>query len=478
MSSRVMSSAMTIAFVSPRRRSQPVASRLIRYPPATMDAPSIQYARTDDGVNIAYWVTGRGPLLLHEMLPAASHLEFEWNVPSLSAWYEQLSQSFTVVRFDHRGRGLSDRNLSDLSLAAHLRDIDAVVAAVGMSSFVFLGAHHMGPVAISYTATKSASVSHLVLLSSWASGRDVRDAVDASRALSKVDRGIWAENIARFVAGTRAPEPELLELLKNRAVDADSPSIMLEAFARFDVTDQLQHVGVPTLVLYESGSVGSIDPARSMAAGIPGAKLVALATQGTPFFTGQAVDVLLAALSTFAGVDVAGQSPSPTAATPIRTILFTDLESSTALTQAIGDAKVQDILHGHNDVVRAALAAHDGEEVKHTGDGIMASFGSAVSAVEAALAIQRGLVGAEVRVRVGLNAGEPIQEDGDLFGGSVQLAARVCDRAEPGQVLVSNVVRELCTGKMFRFADQGEAMLKGFPEPVRLFTVGLPEGDA
>jgi class 3 adenylate cyclase len=270
----------------------------------------------------------------------------------------------------------------------------------------------------------------------------------------------------------------LLALLKNRAVDADSPSIMLKAFARFDVTDQLQHVGVPTLVLYGSGSVGSIDPARSMAAGIPGAKLVALATQGTPFFTGQAVDVLLAALSTFAGVDVAGQSLSVAASTPIRTILFTDLESSTALTQAIGDAKAQDVLHGHNDVVRAALAAHDGEEVKHTGDGIMASFGSAVSAVEAALAIQRGLVGAEVRVRVGLNAGEPIQEDGDLFGGSVQLAARVCDRAEPGQVLVSNVVRELCTGKMFRFADQGEAILKGFPDPVRLFAVELPEGDA
>jgi class 3 adenylate cyclase len=160
----------------------------------------------------------------------------------------------------------------------------------------------------------------------------------------------------------------------------------------------------------------------------------------------------------------------------LRTILFTDLESSTALTQAIGDAKAQDILHGHNAVVRAALAAHDGEEVKHTGDGIMASFGSAVAAVQAALAIQRDLAGGEVRVRVGLNAGEPIHEEGDYFGGSVQLAARVCDRAEPGQVLVSNVVRELCTGKMFQFDDQGEATLKGFPESVRLFTV-LPPRD-
>ena len=110
--------------------------------------------------------------------------------------------------------------------------------------------------------------------------------------------------------------------------------------------------------------------------------------------------------------------------------------------------------------------------MKHTGDGIFAAFGSAVSAVETALQIQRELAGAEVRVRVGLNAGEPIAEDDDYFGAAVQLAARVCDRAEPAQVLVSNVVKELCTGKLFQFLDQGEVALKGFEEPVRLFVVG------
>ena len=158
-----------------------------------------------------------------------------------------------------------------------------------------------------------------------------------------------------------------------------------------------------------------------------------------------------------------------------RTLLFTDLESSTALTQSLGDAKAQEILNGHNDAVRAALAAHSGEEVKHTGDGIFAAFGSAVSAVEAALQIQRDLAGGEVRVRIGLNAGEPIAQDDDYFGAAVQLAARVCDRAEPGEVLVAQVVRDLCRGKTFQFEDQGEATLKGFPEPVRLFVVGEGE---
>ncbi len=101
----------------------------------------------------------------------------------------------------------------------------------------------------------------------------------------------------------------------------------------------------------------------------------------------------------------------------------------------------------------------------------MAGFDSASAAVEASLQIQRDLAGAEVRVRVGLNAGEPIQQDDDLFGASVQLASRLCDRAEPGQVFVSQVVRDLCRGKTINFDDLGDATLKGFDEPIRLFRV-------
>ena len=115
-------------------------------------------------------------------------------------------------------------------------------------------------------------------------------------------------------------------------------------------------------------------------------------------------------------IGASADSTGPLPDVPIRIILFTDLESSTALTQAGSDAEAQEVLHGHNDAVRAALEAHGGEEVKHTGDGIMAAFGSAVAAVEAALQIQRELAGAEVRVRIGPNAGEPIAEDGGRWG--------------------------------------------------------------
>ncbi len=161
------------------------------------------------------------------------------------------------------------------------------------------------------------------------------------------------------------------------------------------------------------------------------------------------------------------------------TILFSDVEGSTALTNALGDAQARDVLRAHERVVRAALTAHDGNEVKtlFEGDGFMASFNAATDALAAAIEMQRGMARAfaesetPIRIRIGLNAGEPIAEDDDLFGTAVQLAARITDRAEPGQVLVSNVVRELCAGKTFEFTSMGEATLKGFDEPVELYEV-------
>jgi adenylate cyclase len=154
------------------------------------------------------------------------------------------------------------------------------------------------------------------------------------------------------------------------------------------------------------------------------------------------------------------------------------MEGSTSLTQRLGDAAAQEILRTHNGIVRDALAAHSGTEIKHTGDGIMASFTSASAALEAAVAIQKALAvhssdnpDTRLRVRIGLNAGEPVAEDEDLFGTAVQLAARVCDKAEPGQILASNVVQELAAGKGFDFVDKGEDTLKGFEKPVRLHEV-------
>jgi len=158
----------------------------------------------------------------------------------------------------------------------------------------------------------------------------------------------------------------------------------------------------------------------------------------------------------------------------IRTVLFTDIVDSTAFTQSMGDEAAMALFDVHNSVVRNALANSSGREVKHTGDGIMASFVSAASAVRCAIQIQRKLdKHAEanperpLKVRVGAAAGEPVEQNNDLFGSTVQLAARLCGHAQPEQILVSNAIPDLCIGKGLLFEDVGEVVLKGFGSPVR-----------
>ena len=158
----------------------------------------------------------------------------------------------------------------------------------------------------------------------------------------------------------------------------------------------------------------------------------------------------------------------------IRTVLFTDLVNSTTLTQSLGDEAALAILGIHDTIVRDALSASGGREVKHTGDGIMASFVSAAGAVRCAIQIQRELEKhaqadpeRPLKVRVGAAAGEPVEHHNDLFGCTVQLAARLCSQAEPEQILVSNAIAELCIGKGLSFEDVGEVTLKGFDSPIR-----------
>ena len=134
-------------------------------------------------------------------------------------------------------------------------------------------------------------------------------------------------------------------------------------------------------------------------------------------------------------------------------------------------------MRAHNAIVRVALKDHGGTEVKHTGDGIMARFGHSHQAVEASLIMLKGVIAHNkewpalpLHMRIGINAGEPIVEDNDLFGSTVQMAARVCDAAETDGVLVTNIVRELCAGKSLKFKEAGKYGMKGIDGPVVLYT--------
>jgi len=164
-------------------------------------------------------------------------------------------------------------------------------------------------------------------------------------------------------------------------------------------------------------------------------------------------------------------------------VLFTDIVGSTALTQERGDDAAQLVVHEHNSIVRDALALHGGKEIKHTGDGIMATFSQISHAVEGAVAMQQACTRANnsnpalgLGLCIGVNAGEPIHEDGDIFGTPVQMAARVLSKAEGEEIAVSNLVREMCTGKNYKFSKKGEYELKGFPELVPIFLVDWSSG--
>jgi adenylate cyclase len=176
------------------------------------------------------------------------------------------------------------------------------------------------------------------------------------------------------------------------------------------------------------------------------------------------------------------QGQAPAAASRIMTVMFTDMVGSTDMTQAQGDRAAQSVVRRHNTIVRNALAQHSGKEIKHTGDGIMATFTSAAGGVEAAISIQRAIAKhnaqnpqQDLHIRIGINAGEPIEEEEDLFGTTVQLAARVCARCDTDEILCSNVVKELASGRGLNFESLGAQELKGFKEQVVLYQVGWRE---
>jgi len=164
------------------------------------------------------------------------------------------------------------------------------------------------------------------------------------------------------------------------------------------------------------------------------------------------------------------KSDMPIAESAIRTILFTDLVGSTEIHDRLGDDAALEVVNRHNAVVRDALARQNGREVKHTGDGIMASFVDASNAVRGAMQMQRAFTetgeGQRLEVRIGINSGEPVAQDDQLYGLAVNLAKRLCDAAEPCSILVSDVVRGVTMGKGFEFESCGEQSFKGIEAPV------------
>ena len=162
--------------------------------------------------------------------------------------------------------------------------------------------------------------------------------------------------------------------------------------------------------------------------------------------------------------------------TAFRAIMFTDMVGSTEMTAQLGDAMAVEVLRAHDAIIRRSLEQHGGGEVKHLGDGIMASFRDVPASVACALKIQDEFTAynrssaTPIRVRIGIHAGEPVEDSDDLFGTAVQMAARICDIAQANAVLVSAAVRDACGGASVCFEPSGSERLKGFAQPIALFS--------
>jgi class 3 adenylate cyclase len=252
---------------------------------------------------------------------------------------------------------------------------------------------------------------------------------------------------------------------------------LIECNFGLDLTGLLPKIKAKTLILHSLyDQLYPIALGQQMAAAIPRALLVPLQTVSNSFSV--VSDDVEETIRLFLGVQPANTEPSaPELQSVLRTVLFTDLVGHTEMMSRLGDDRGRDVLRQHEHITREVLKANGGTEVKTMGDGFMASFGSVTKAVECAVALQRsmelgtGNMDERLQVRCGLNAGEPIEEDGDLFGATVILASRIAAKAEGGDILVADTVRGLCSGKGFLFADRGEFVAKGIEEPVRVYEV-------
>jgi len=454
----------------------------------------IRFCTTSDGVRIAYATVGEGAPLVR-VLGWFTHLEVEWEQPD----YRQLNEGFAAdhrfVRYDGRGMGLSDRDVTDFSLDAKVRDLEAVVDALKLRRLALLGTSEGGPTAIAYAARYPERVTRLILYGSFAYRRlDSPEEQERGGAMVTLARHGWGQDqpaVRQLFTGLFIPDANaeqirwFTEMQRVSATPEAAVGLMM-GLPSIDVRDLLPQLKMPTLVIHRRGD-GAVpfELGRELAALIPSARFLPLEGRNHFPLRGEPEQAqLIGAISQFMADDrkPAKRKPrGPAAPTGPLTILFTDITSSTALTQRLGDAKAQEIVRAHNQIVRDALKAHGGSAIKHTGDGIMASFSSASRALECAVAIQQAVeegnadVGAHGRallqIHIGLNAGEPVAEDEDLFGTAVQLARRVCDQADGGEILASDVVRQLVAGKGFLFADRGDVALRGFEDPVRLYEV-------
>ena len=443
-----------------------------------MTEPRIQYAKTSDGVSIAYWTMGDGEPLVYMPWTPFSHIAMEWQDPQHQRFCEGLAEGGLLVHYDGRASGSSDRKVTDLSLAARALDLESVVDQLALDRFSLWAPMVTGTVAVTYAAAHPERVSKLVLWCSIVRQEDLTETAQFQglMALADKDWDLFTETLASVIYGwSDADRARQMARLMRDATSAETIAAMQASSSesQVDIAELLPRVNVPTLVLHRKDmGYPSLEVARRLASQIPDARLVVV--DGGSSDIGENTDAIVRATGEFLGV----ATPEPTASAPAGSgtaiILFLDIADSTALTTKLGDAAYRERERALDASLRAAITDAGGTPVegKLLGDGVMAVFTSARQAIDAAVRCRDLGNEAGLPLHLGIHAGDVVREGNNVHGGAVQMASRVQSAAAPGEVLVSATVRDLArTSAGVAFEDRGEHELKGIAEPQRLFAV-------
>jgi pimeloyl-ACP methyl ester carboxylesterase len=451
----------------------------------SMEIPETRYAKTADGVHVAYEVTGDGPTDIVFVMGWTSHIELMWAEPSLARFLRRLASFSRLILFDKRGMGLSDRVPDDRlpSLEVRMDDARAVMDAVGSERAVVMGVSEGGPMAMLFAATYPERTIALTLFGTGARWRPSPDYPwsvvsdeEFEPQLETMER-LWgtregaAVELRQWAAPTLAEDPQMVSWFADYVRHAASPgaAVALERMNReIDVRPALPAIHVPTLVLARDDDLAfRVEETRWVAEQIRGARFVSFPGVDHLFWVGDQ-DRLLDEIERF--VKDVGNAEADLDRV-LATVLFTDIVASTAKMAELGDRAWRDLVERHHGIVRALLGRFRGKEVDTAGDGFFATFDGPARAVRCAEAIADAVTDLGIEVRAGVHTGEVETINGRMGGIAVHVGARVSALAGPSEVLVSQTVRDLVSGSGLNFEDAGEHDLKGVPGPWRLYRV-------
>jgi class 3 adenylate cyclase len=439
-------------------------------------APQTKYARSGD-VHIAYQVSGDGPIDLLWIPTWIWQIEHVLEDPSVARIFSRFRSFARLITFDRRGTGMSDPVVGAPTLEEQMDDVVAVMDAVGSEQAAVVAMLEAGAMACLFAATHPERTRSLVLYQAmprmssapdydWPLSHEERQA-NVGRLLDNWGTGAWVLGLA-----TQMDKDESLRAwaakLERLAASPSTASALFLMNSQVDVRPVLPSIQAPTLVLDrpEDDTVDSRH-ARYLAEHVPGARLLELPGDNTlPFGPGQSefVDEVQEFLT--------GARHVPDPERILATVMFSDIVDSTSRAAEMGDRRWRGLLESIDGNIETELGRHRGRAVKKMGDGFLATFDGPARAIQCAAAIRDGARnGYGLEVRSGLHTGEIELLGNDVGGIAVHIGARVGALAGPGEVLVSNTVKDLVVGSGIEFEDRGEQELKGVPGSWRLWAV-------